>query len=170
MTDLGRDVTGLFMNIVSFEDFMRMRLVCRRWLQLSLDCQLQWYNWLKFNGPLQEWCYYDHRDVKCKDPDECNINAHHWRKSRVPRLLKTVPLSIQVFQIATRKRERRFRRAVKYAEDNINAHHTAITVWQRSLITAKVRLACGKAAAAEVQELRQRRKRKRIHISNDLLK
>ncbi len=171
MALLSNDVIYYIMDrCITFDAFMHMRMVCRRFNMLSIRCSRQWYMWLKWNGPIEKWCYYNHKPCPCDDETNCKLKHHFWDRTRIPRVLKTVPLHIQVFQIATRRRERRMKRYVQYANNNLHNYEVAMKVWQKSLTQAHARLCVSEEDSEEVQQMRRNYKRVRVHISNDIRK
>lgn len=106
-----RDVILSVMKHMTWGNFMRARSVCVLWWRVSFDSQRHWFAWLCNHGLNRGWDLRDHSPfVVCKDPAHCVKRYHYDHVYKVARPLKTIPLHLQVFSTATRRRLKRFQK------------------------------------------------------------
>ncbi len=106
-----RDFWQLVLDYVDWRDFLCMRLLCKRFAELSLKHQRHWYNWLCFHGKPGGFRYdlATHNKYGCRVFDSgelCKDHRHYSDIQPVPRILKTVPLSKQVLQQCAKREQR----------------------------------------------------------------
>ena len=118
-----RGFVGKVMKLVDFSTFLDMREVCRMWWKESENCRKQWLWWMKrygeaesikyklkyhyLNGKQDNWGIPYNQCHALISGEPCGQASHHAKATRVPKILKTVPLHRQVMHQLIKRRYKR---------------------------------------------------------------
>jgi len=167
------DVVQLILEHMPFYSFRRCRLLCKQWHAVSLRCNKQWYKWLTRFGRVSHYEYHDHkaRYPRCIGRTEptgpgCRLVHHFERIVKVPHVLKTVPLHIQVFQTGVKKKLKKSSRVSAFWADALQDRAKAYNSALRMSLASDALLRKREGEAAYVAQMRSDAGRKRIRISN----
>jgi len=146
-----------------------MRLVCKRWAEVSRLVITQWYQRLDRDLHVRRHprVFINHWHPDCKVPD-CRMRWHYERTVRDPIILKTMPLCDQVFRAGAQ-------RELQVLQRNVDNYTTRCNLLSKQLQTAQgvlghyIRERHRSEVAAEQLLVRlAKRKRRKIDISKAL--
>ena len=165
-----RDFFQRVMPFVEWKEFLVMRRVCKMWHDASLQNQNHWYEWLVFKGKPEGYKFAgeDHKFANCKATrlgKKCTDHRHYSGSTKIPKILKTVPLSKQVLQQVS-KRAMRSMEVRLGKERDVMDKHADIAACARQCIA---RLSADIAVAQNVVD-KHYSKRRRTHIELNISK
>ncbi len=115
------------MSFVEWRSFLAMRLVCKLWHDASLQNQNHWYEWLIWKGKPEGYKFEsrDHAHQRCKAlmrGEKCRDHRHYTGSTKIPKILKTVPLSKQVLQQVSKRAMRSMEVRLGKERDTMEKH------------------------------------------------
>ncbi len=127
-----RDFWGMVLEYLDFRDFLKLRRMCKRWYDLSLKHQRHWYEWLQTYGKPGGFRYdlATHTRAHCRvyeNGEMCKDHRHYMGIEKIPRILKTVPLSKQVLQQCAKREQRKLNSEMGKAMTERDKHERMAT-------------------------------------------
>jgi hypothetical protein len=159
-----RDFWGLVMDYVHWHDFLRLRALCTMFYKKSMDNQCHWYFWLEHWGKPGGFRYNlaTHVLPHCKAHERnelCKDHRHYRGIEKIPRILKTVPLSKQVLSQCAKRHQRELNAIMGKAMVERDKFELLVLAYRREMDDCKHKLLLADALVAKHAS-----KRKRTHI------
>lgn len=159
-----RDFWGMVMDKVDWKDFLDMRSMCTMWYNASLKNQSHWYEWLQTYGKPGGFRYdlATHTRMGCAafaNGDLCKDHRHYMGIEKIPRILKTVPLSKQVLSQCAKRHQRELNKRLGNAMSERDKFEHLVIVNRRIMEDCTSELLLADALVAKHTS-----KRKRTHI------
>lgn len=160
----------MVMTHVGFKCFLDMRLVCKRWADVSRLVIRQWYARLDrdLHVRRQPRVYMNHWHPDCTLGTDCRMRWHYESSVREPVVLKTMALCDQVFRAGAQRELQVLQRNVDNYTSRCNMLHKQLQTAQGVLAHFTRELRKSEAATEVLLARLATRKRRKIDISKAL--